>query len=130
MQTIWSQHPAGEIAETCFGNFNQSLLDHIFVPRAFIPTFKSTGPLYGLGKRLQAVPKHGLFDHTPVHCTMLYLLAHPTTSGTLSPQSDLVQGIELKDIKWCRDKLMAGLHDGKDRHDFIQLLETEVEAFI
>ena len=63
--------------DTFFGNLNQSLLDHIFVPRAFLLSKLSAGPLFGMGKKLQLVQKKSIFDHVPVHCTFNYLLAHP-----------------------------------------------------
>ena len=108
---------------TFYGNYSESLIDHLCGPVALIDVMKSSGVLSKLSTRLQLINKRGLADHLFVHTTFWYLLQHPVEERAVSPQQLFLHNLSASEIKWDNDLLMRGCGEGFRREDLISEME-------
>ena len=105
---------------TFYGCNHTSRVDHLFVPRAFLPCVRSCYTSRGLGSRLQMVRSCREVDHRPVCFLFDYVLETPHMEPTPGPIPD--------PVKWNKDFLMKAVSWGYNKPEFLQKLEEHIET--
>ena len=97
-----------------FGNFVNSLLDHMFGPAALSSTLRSSGPLYKSAKRLQLINEKRLADHALTHAIFKYILQHSGFNEENDPGA-VCPGLS---VKWDYDAIMRALREGEAEQSY------------
>lgn len=109
---------------TYFRETGSSNIGRMAIPQALGTEVTSSGPLYGLGRRLQHPNTRRRLDHVPLHMKLRVVFAADTEVPGTS-EGDFY-GLERR-IRWDYDKRMRCSITGEGRAAFIGEVESELE---